>query len=235
MAGGDAPLPSEKEVGGRVPNRILKEAICISEDIEALSYFQEIFFYRLIVNCDDFGRFDGRTAILKARLFPLKDVKDKEIETTLEALCKIKLIEMYTVEGKSFIQMLSWKNHQQIRNKKSKFPSPEDGEEIIIAETPSESTTKKKKEPVKKTNYAEFVKMTEEEHGNLITEHGEQVTQALIKKLDDYKGSTGKTYKSDYRTMLGWVIEAVTKDKPQLFNGQPPTQSVVDPNVNPYG
>lgn len=41
-------------------NRILKESICTSENIDALSYFQEVFFYRMIVKCDDFGRVDAR-------------------------------------------------------------------------------------------------------------------------------------------------------------------------------
>ena len=54
-----------------MPNRILKESICSSDSINELSWFEECLFYRLIVNCDDYGRFDGRTAIIKNRLFPL--------------------------------------------------------------------------------------------------------------------------------------------------------------------
>ncbi|MDE6938470.1 MAG: hypothetical protein K2P28_09920 [Lachnospiraceae bacterium] len=30
-------------------------------------------FYRLIVVCDDYGRFDGRPAIIKGACFPLKE------------------------------------------------------------------------------------------------------------------------------------------------------------------
>ena len=56
-----------------MPNRIIKESICTSDDIDRLSWFEEVVWYRLIVNCDDFGRFDGRPAIIKNRLFPLKD------------------------------------------------------------------------------------------------------------------------------------------------------------------
>ena len=43
-----------------MPNRILKESICRSEEIDSLSWFEEVLFYRLIVICDDFGRYDGR-------------------------------------------------------------------------------------------------------------------------------------------------------------------------------
>ena len=38
-----------------MPNRILKENICVSDDIDRLTWFQEVLFYRLLVNCDDFG------------------------------------------------------------------------------------------------------------------------------------------------------------------------------------
>ena len=47
-----------------MPNRILKESIRTSDTIGELSWFEEVLFYRLIVSCDDYGRFDGRTAEL---------------------------------------------------------------------------------------------------------------------------------------------------------------------------
>jgi hypothetical protein len=117
-----------------VPNRIIKESICTSDTIDQLSWFEEVFFYRLIVNCDDFGRYDGRTAILKSRLFPLKSISDRQIE---EALCKLSavgLVSIYTVNSKPYIQIKTWSTHQTIRNKQSKFPSLDE------ADTESESS-----------------------------------------------------------------------------------------------
>ena len=49
-----------------MPNRIIKESICTSDTIDQLSPEEEIFFYRLIVNCDDYGRMDARPQILRA-------------------------------------------------------------------------------------------------------------------------------------------------------------------------
>ena len=69
-----------------MPNRILKESICTSGSIDDLSWFEEVLFYRLIVNCDDYGRFDGRTAIIKNRLFPLKE--NLTVKTVSEAIHK---------------------------------------------------------------------------------------------------------------------------------------------------
>ena len=37
--------------------------------------------------------------------------------------------------------------------------------------------------------------------------------------LDNYKGSSGKTYKSDYRAILSWVIEKI-KEKSQKVKGK---------------
>lgn len=56
-----------------MPSRILRDSICKSESISELSWFEEVFFYRLIVNCDDFGRFDARPKIIKGEMFPLND------------------------------------------------------------------------------------------------------------------------------------------------------------------
>ena len=112
-----------------MPNRILKESITTSCEIDALTADEERFFTRLIVICDDFGRADGRTAILRAKCFPLKvdSVKNKDIDKWIKALVKQNLIFVYEAEGKPHIQMVTWEKHQQIRAKRSKYPAPDDG------------------------------------------------------------------------------------------------------------
>lgn len=107
-------------------SRILKESICTSSKIDQLSWFEEVMFYRLIVNADDFGRFDGRLAVLKARLFPLKStMTDKSIENALNKLETVGLVSTYKVQDKQILQLPAWAKHQTIRNKKSKYPGPE--------------------------------------------------------------------------------------------------------------
>lgn len=109
-----------------MPNRIIKESICTSDSMDSLSWFEEVFFYRLVVNCDDYGRMDARPAILRARLFPLKTVTDKQMEQALQSLRSAGIVDLYSVDGKPYLQMRTWEKHQQIRSKKSKFPSPDD-------------------------------------------------------------------------------------------------------------
>ena len=109
-----------------MPNRIIKESICTSEEVDQLNAFQETVFYRLIVNCDDYGRMDARAKILKSKLFPLKDVRVETIEAALEALASAELVILYQVDGKPFLQMKTWDRHQRVRAKVSKYPAPAD-------------------------------------------------------------------------------------------------------------
>ena len=106
-----------------MPNRIIKESICTSENIDRLTEFQEVFFYRLMVNCDDFGRFDARPKLLSSRLFPLRDVSTETVMETLDALREADLIVVYEVGGHPYLQMKTWEKHQQARASKSKYPS----------------------------------------------------------------------------------------------------------------
>lgn len=114
-----------------MPNRILKESICTSENIDELSAFQETVFYRLIVNCDDYGRMDARPKILASRLFPLKDIRVAQITEALRALSSAELVTLYEVDGKPFLQMNTWEQHQTIRAQKAKFPGIEEADESI--------------------------------------------------------------------------------------------------------
>ena len=108
-----------------MPNRILKESVCSSENLEGLTWFQEVFFYRLIVNCDDYGRMDARPKILASKLFPLKDIRLNQISDALRALTSAELVALYEKDGHPFLQMKTWDRHQSIRAKKSKFPEPD--------------------------------------------------------------------------------------------------------------
>ena len=64
---------------------------------------------------------------------------------------------------------------------------------------------------VKKIKYSDFVSMLPDEHLKLVTEHGEKNTKLFIEILNNYKGSSGKKYKSDYLTILNWVIDEAKK------------------------
>lgn len=108
-----------------MPDRIIRESICTSETLNQLTDFEERFWHRLIVNCDDYGRFDARPAILKGRLFPLMDGKtQRNIADALDKLASVGLVDLYEVDGKPFLRVVTWDKYQRIRAKRSKFPEP---------------------------------------------------------------------------------------------------------------
>ena len=116
-----------------MPNRILKESICRSDTIDQLTWFEEVLFYRLIVSCDDYGRFDGRPSIIRGTCFPLKDITCKSIADALQKLTSVGLVREYYVQGRPYLQMVTWGDHQQVRAKKSKYPAEESNCENLIS------------------------------------------------------------------------------------------------------
>jgi len=71
------------------------------------------------------------------------------------------------------------------------------------------------------TAYADYVKMTSEEHQKLLDQFGQAATSRMIEILDNYKGASGKTYKSDYRAILNWVADRYQEETAKTARGDP--------------
>ena len=121
-----------------MPNRMIKESICTSGQIDALTPFEETTFYRLMVNADDYGCFDGREKILASRLYPLKTINPADMRAAVDRLEEVGLIVRYTVEGREYLYFPTWFNHQRLRQTKHKFPPPVD---VIPDELPHDAAT----------------------------------------------------------------------------------------------
>lgn len=108
-----------------MPNRILKESIHTSEDVNRMSDFQFRLWVSLLTYVDDYGRGDARPSIIKGTCFPLRDrITNKDIDAALRALAGIGCVGLYEVDGKPYLYFPTWESHQSIRNKKSRFPAP---------------------------------------------------------------------------------------------------------------
>lgn len=79
----------------------------------------------------------------------------------------------------------------------------------IIPETEVSVKSNKKQ----KIKFSEFVSLTQEEYNKLIQEHSESATKRMIEILNNYKGSSGKKYKSDYLAILNWVVNRYSDEK----------------------
>lgn len=109
-----------------MPNRILKESICYSDDLDCLTAFEETVFYRLMVRADDYGRMDARPAFLRSQLFTTRaDITEEQIGSALERLAEVGLIACYTVADKPYLYICTWQKHQRVRYTKEKYPPPE--------------------------------------------------------------------------------------------------------------
>ena len=128
-------------------NRILRESICTSATIERLSWFEEVCFYRLLVQCDDFGRMDARPTVLRSRLFPLReDLDGAAVAEAIWRLQEAELLVLYEAEGQPFLQVATWEKHQRVRNRRPKYPSPfpepvDDNCQQVAASCPPESVS----------------------------------------------------------------------------------------------
>jgi hypothetical protein len=105
-----------------VSNRIIKESICVSRKINELSAEEEVFFYRLLVNCDDYGCFFGDPDVLSAKLFPRRRYSDEKIRRWRDRLCTVGLIRKYRAEEADYIHVNKWDENQQVRARRHKFP-----------------------------------------------------------------------------------------------------------------
>ena len=110
-----------------MPNRIIKESIKRSPEIDKLTWFEEVVFYRLIVTADDYGRLDGRPVVLKNDLFPTKDtITRKAVEDAIAKLVSVGLLVPY-VDAESdmpYYYFAKWAKHQRIRDSKERYPAP---------------------------------------------------------------------------------------------------------------
>lgn len=124
-----------------MPNRILREGILTSERVNALPSEAEIFYRRLMSVVDDFGRYPAHPALLRAALYPLQldRVREANMERLLAACEKVRLVRLYVVAGKRYLELLDFGQH--VRAKHSKCPAPDGMSNADAVHQDSISTT----------------------------------------------------------------------------------------------
>ena len=125
-----------------MPNRMLRDWTK-SEKVDGLSFQAEVFFIRLIMKVDDYGRFYAHTAILKAEMFPLKldKIREADILRWMAECQKAGLIVIYEVSGKRYLQINDFR--QRLDRAKQKYPAPTENQTVneipeVVNEIPPE-------------------------------------------------------------------------------------------------
>lgn len=82
----------------------------------------------------------------------------------------------------------------------------------VVTPPPLTQEQREKAAKAKKYNYADCVTLTRDEYAKLCESFGEDAAKRMIEILDNYKGSKGKKYKSDYKAILNWVVDRYNEE-----------------------
>ena len=123
-----------------MPKRMLRDWTD-SEPVNSLDWRDEVFFTRLIMKADDFGRFSANPKLLRSLLFPFKDgLRDTDMTRALVACRDAGLIRLYTsAQGKPLLEIVNF--GQRMDKRVAKYPGPEEDGSTpdIIPENPGSS------------------------------------------------------------------------------------------------
>lgn len=109
-----------------MPTRLLYEKITVSVTLAEVTAEEERFFYRLLVKCDDHGRFHAHPAILLGHCFSLQadEISADDVRRWRDRLEEVGLLQTYIVDGREYLSISMWKVYQRQRASSSKFPDP---------------------------------------------------------------------------------------------------------------
>lgn len=109
-----------------MPNRIIKESIWTSPNLNALSPLAELHFYKLLPLTDDWGCFEATPLVVKGICYPLRAATPpSSILMYQKELSDNGLIKMWSVGGRDFAEFVLFEKHNGILNRHSpKTPCP---------------------------------------------------------------------------------------------------------------
>ncbi len=112
-----------------MPNRDIKESCRTSKNLAELSHGAERMFWRMTTYADDYGRMPADADVIRAACFPrlLDRVSVSNVAKWLDELRRVKLISCYNDStGHHLLFFLTWRLHQRVRAKHSKYDPPSD-------------------------------------------------------------------------------------------------------------
>lgn len=106
--------------------RMIDPGFWIDEKLGTCTRDERLLFMGLISNADDEGRLQGHPALLKSIIFPYDaDILLPDIEKWVQLLSDKKIIQVYQVDGQTFIYITNFLKHQTIKKPTaSKLPAP---------------------------------------------------------------------------------------------------------------
>ena len=119
--------------------------------------------------------------------------------------------------------LLDFKSEGKVTTRYKIIPIPAQDTAQDTAQLKRQDKTRQKereKTPAQtKTDYAENVSLTADEYSKLVEHFNgrEDIVRWCIDTLNDYKGASGKKYKSDYYAIRKWVIAEYEKKRDEAL------------------
>jgi hypothetical protein len=105
--------------------RTYKPSFFRSEDVAALTFRARLTWLGLWPHCDDEGRMKDNAKLIKGDVWPLDDVSLEDVEQDLSDLAAGGRIVRYEVDGRRYLAVTNWLEHQRIQKPTpSKIPPP---------------------------------------------------------------------------------------------------------------
>lgn len=103
-------------------NRIIKDSIYTSPNLNQLGVWAERHFYRVLMLADDYGCFESTPAVVRGICYPLQEsLRSSEIEKWQQELRDKKIISTWTQDGHEYSAFLTFDKHN------SRYAVTEDG------------------------------------------------------------------------------------------------------------
>lgn len=150
-----------------------------------------------------------------------------KVKNFFELLTRLEMVTLKVTQRNVMVTLVKWEFYQGEVPQKMPLKCHRSATEMpLLSNNKNDKNDKKINNPpisplLTKTRYADFVEMTESEHEKLTAEFGVQGTAEIIEILNNYKGSSGKTYKSDYLAIRNWVIKRWKEERSQGRYRQP--------------
>lgn len=196
-----------------MPNRIIRESICSSENLNNNSLETIGFWALLLTAVDDFGRFDSRPAIIKGRCFPLRsDVSLADIERYLLALQDTGLLVLYVVEERRYLQLANWAKYNRLRAKTSKYPAPDS----VSKQMPTHADSCQRS-----STYTDIESELESESdldNNVVVDDFHQIAQNLLQSWPEASGATDAVAQALQRDGEAYILAQVAYSRQRASN-----------------
>lgn len=143
-----------------------------------------------------------------------------KVKNFLKLLQKEKMITYKSDSKKTILSIVNYSIYQEgniTKNDAGASLENHRSDTETSLEHTNNNDNNEKNDKNEKKKYAQFVSMTAGEYEKLCAAYGTDMVLRMIEVLDNYKGSSGKKYKSDYRAILCWVADRVLNERSKVI------------------